>query len=208
MEREAHRSGGSGNGSRRAVRLVRHREPLLAALSPYDDAHRDQPNRCGGCAGLAMAPVAQRPAAQVHGSPDHRLHLVQRDRSNRLGPRDRGITGNHLSSGLVRPEPRPASGWPVIQASDRHAPRQSGVPRLREHSGAAQLMPSFLSAHGYDPGPTQRPLLAGGISGVLATAPAIAILYGFGALTVEARILGLSEWGTVAAGCVVMAAAG
>jgi hypothetical protein len=69
-------------------------------------------------------------------------------------------------------------------------------------------MSSFLSAHGYDPGPTQRPLLAGGISGVLATAPAIAILYGFGALGVEARILRLSEWGTVAAGCVVMAAAG
>ena len=35
----------------------------------------------------------------------------------------------------------------------------------------------FLSAHGYDPGPSQRPLLAGAISGVLATAPAIGVLF-------------------------------
>lgn len=69
-------------------------------------------------------------------------------------------------------------------------------------------MSSFLTAHGYDPGPTQRPLLAGGISGVLGTVPAIAALYGFGSLAVEARILGLSEWATVVAGCVAMAASG
>jgi hypothetical protein len=69
-------------------------------------------------------------------------------------------------------------------------------------------MAGFLSAHGYDPGPTQRPLLAGAISGVLATVPAIAILYAFGSLRVEARILGLSEMMTVAAGWLVMALAG
>jgi hypothetical protein len=69
-------------------------------------------------------------------------------------------------------------------------------------------MSSFLSAHGYDPGPTQRPLLAGSISGVLGTIPAIAILYFFGSLKVEAWILGLSQWGTVVAGCLAMAAAG
>jgi hypothetical protein len=69
-------------------------------------------------------------------------------------------------------------------------------------------MPGFLSAHGYEPGPTQRPLLAGSISGVLATIPAVAILKSFDALRVEARILGLSELATVAAGCVVMALAG
>ena len=69
-------------------------------------------------------------------------------------------------------------------------------------------MAGFLSAHGYDPGPTQRPLLAGAISGVLATMPAIAILYAFGSLEVEARILGLSELMTVGAGWVVMAFAG
>ncbi len=69
-------------------------------------------------------------------------------------------------------------------------------------------MSSFLNAHGYDPGPTQRPLLAGGISGVLGTVPATAMLYAFGSLRVEASILGLSEWVTIASGCVVMAAAG
>jgi len=66
----------------------------------------------------------------------------------------------------------------------------------------------FLSAHGYDPGPTQRPLLAGAIAGVLATIPAVAILYGFGSLKVEGQILGLPQLVTVAAGWVVMAAAG
>jgi hypothetical protein len=69
-------------------------------------------------------------------------------------------------------------------------------------------MASFLSAHGYDPGPTQRPLLAGAIAGLLATAPAIALLYAFGSLEVEARILGVSVAATLAAGAVVMAAAG
>jgi hypothetical protein len=74
--------------------------------------------------------------------------------------------------------------------------------------GGAFLMPGFLSAHGYDPGPTQRPLLAGAISGVLATIPAIAILIAFGSLRVEARILGLSEFTTVAFGWPIMAVAG
>src|SRR5688572_31210852 len=69
-------------------------------------------------------------------------------------------------------------------------------------------MAGFLRAHGYDPGPTQRPLLAGAISGVIATAPAIAILYGFGSLRVEAGILGVSQLVTVAVGWLVMAAAG
>ena len=74
--------------------------------------------------------------------------------------------------------------------------------------GVAELIAGFLSAHGYDSGPTQRPLLAGAISGVLATLPAIAVLYAFGSLRVEARILGLSQFMTVATGWVVMALAG
>ena len=37
-------------------------------------------------------------------------------------------------------------------------------------------MATFLSAHGYDPGPSQRPFSAGAISGVLPTAPAVAVL--------------------------------
>jgi hypothetical protein len=69
-------------------------------------------------------------------------------------------------------------------------------------------MAGFLSAHGYDPGPTQRPLLAGAISGVVATIPAIAILIAFGSLEVEARILGVSELMAVGVGLPAMAAAG
>lgn len=69
-------------------------------------------------------------------------------------------------------------------------------------------MPAFLSAHGYEPGPTQRPLLAGAISGVIATAPAVAILILFGSLRIEARILGLSALATIASGCLIMALAG
>jgi hypothetical protein len=69
-------------------------------------------------------------------------------------------------------------------------------------------MAGFLGAHGYDPGPTQRPLLAGVISGLLATIPAIAILWAFGSLEVEAMILGLSPVVTIAAGWPVMAVAG
>lgn len=69
-------------------------------------------------------------------------------------------------------------------------------------------MASFLAAHGYDPGPSQRPLLSGAISGVLATAPAIGILHWFGSLKVEAAILGLSIFATLCAGWVAMAVAG
>jgi hypothetical protein len=69
-------------------------------------------------------------------------------------------------------------------------------------------MASFLGAHGYDPGPTQRPLLAGALSGLLATAPAIALLYAFGSLQVEARILGIGIAATLLAGWPLMALAG
>jgi hypothetical protein len=69
-------------------------------------------------------------------------------------------------------------------------------------------MASFLGAHGYDPGPTQRPLLAGAISGLLATAPAITLLHAFGSLEVEARILGIGITATLLAGWPLMALAG
>ena len=69
-------------------------------------------------------------------------------------------------------------------------------------------MSGFLSAHGYDPGPTQRPLTSGAIGGVLATAPAIALLHLFGSLAVEARILGLPVAATIVIGSIVMALAG
>ncbi|HEX6374681.1 MAG TPA: hypothetical protein VFZ91_03065 [Allosphingosinicella sp.] len=69
-------------------------------------------------------------------------------------------------------------------------------------------MTGFLSAHGYDPGPTQRPALAGLLSGAAATIPATALLHGFGALEVEAEIVGRSIAVTLAAGCAIMALAG
>jgi hypothetical protein len=69
-------------------------------------------------------------------------------------------------------------------------------------------MAAFLTAHGFDPGPAQRPLLAGAICGTLATVPAVAILHLFGSLEIEARILGSSASMTVVAGLPVMAAAG
>ena len=69
-------------------------------------------------------------------------------------------------------------------------------------------MRGFLAAHGYDPGPTQRPLLAGALSGLAATIPAVVILYALGALKVEAGILGLSQPVSIAAGLPLMAAAG
>lgn len=69
-------------------------------------------------------------------------------------------------------------------------------------------MALFLSAHGYDPGPSQRPYLAGAVSGLLATIPAIGILLAFGSLDVEAAILGISRLQTIGAGSLVMAIAG
>lgn len=69
-------------------------------------------------------------------------------------------------------------------------------------------MADFLSAHGYDPGPAQRPLLAGALTGLTATAPAILVLHLFGALEVEARILGTSVMVALGAGWLAMALAG
>jgi Na+/melibiose symporter-like transporter len=70
------------------------------------------------------------------------------------------------------------------------------------------MMYGFLAAYGYDPGPSQRPLLSGAISGILATIPAIGILMVFGSLEVEAEILGMSPVATLAAGWGAMAIAG
>lgn len=70
------------------------------------------------------------------------------------------------------------------------------------------MMSGFLDAHGYDPGPSQRPLLSGAISGVIATVPAIGVLVAFGSLATEAEILGMTPLATLGAGWAVMAAAG
>jgi hypothetical protein len=50
----------------------------------------------------------------------------------------------------------------------------------------------MLQAHGLDAGPTQRPLLAGAIAGVMATVPALTVLAGFQALDGPARATGTS----------------
>lgn len=70
------------------------------------------------------------------------------------------------------------------------------------------MIRSFLDAHGYDPGPSQRPLLSGAISGILATIPAIPLLFLFGSLKVEAQILGLPTIAMLGIGWCAMAIAG
>jgi hypothetical protein len=69
-------------------------------------------------------------------------------------------------------------------------------------------MVSFLAAHGFDPGPSQRPFSSGAISGILATLPAIAVLFAFGSLKVEAQVLGWSRIVALCAGWVAMAGVG
>ena len=58
-------------------------------------------------------------------------------------------------------------------------------------------MLSMLQAHGLDAGPTQRPLLAGVVSAVIADLPAIAVLVPFGSLDALGRASGIA---TVLAG--------
>jgi hypothetical protein len=58
-------------------------------------------------------------------------------------------------------------------------------------------MIAFLRAHGVDPGPTQRPLLAGALTGLAATVPALIVFVSFGSFTVVAdEILGLPRIST------------
>ena len=69
-------------------------------------------------------------------------------------------------------------------------------------------MTGFLQAHGYDPGPTQRPMLAGALAGMAATAPATAILLLLGSVRAEAAVLELSVAATLLAGLAAMSLAG
>jgi hypothetical protein len=50
----------------------------------------------------------------------------------------------------------------------------------------------MLQAHGLDAGPTQRPLLAGSAAGLVAAAPALAVMLQFGSLGAPARTMGTS----------------
>src|SRR5688572_26778037 len=51
-------------------------------------------------------------------------------------------------------------------------------------------MLEMLRAHGLNAGPTQRPMLAGGLTGLLADVPALALLQAFGSVPVLAAALG------------------
>jgi hypothetical protein len=55
-------------------------------------------------------------------------------------------------------------------------------------------MLEMLKAHGLDPGPTQRPRLAGAIAGVLSDIPALALLAGAGSLVTLSEELGMSPY--------------
>ncbi|MDP8917080.1 MAG: hypothetical protein M3M95_07760 [Pseudomonadota bacterium] len=45
----------------------------------------------------------------------------------------------------------------------------------------------FLRAHGFDPGPTQRPIMAGALTGLVALPPAAAIFVSLGSFSVTAE---------------------
>ena len=69
-------------------------------------------------------------------------------------------------------------------------------------------MLSFAAAHGYDPGPVQRPIRTGAVAGLLGTGPASGVLWAFGSLGVQAQILELPLWLTFAAGALAMTISG
>jgi hypothetical protein len=55
----------------------------------------------------------------------------------------------------------------------------------------------YMRAHGNTPGPTQRPKLAGLLTGILAELPAAFALWQSGALASLARAIGLQQWMTL-----------
>jgi hypothetical protein len=58
-------------------------------------------------------------------------------------------------------------------------------------------MMAFLRAHGVDPGPTQRPLLAGALTGLAAAVPALIVFVSFGSFAAVADdILALPRMST------------
>jgi hypothetical protein len=56
----------------------------------------------------------------------------------------------------------------------------------------------YMRAHGNTPGPTQRPILAGAVTGSLAEIPAVLLLWWSGALASTTQSLSLSTWVAVA----------
>ena len=66
----------------------------------------------------------------------------------------------------------------------------------------------YMRAHGNTPGPTQRPILAGAITGLIAEIPAIGMLWWSGALSSVSQSLSLVLWVTLALHLAVMIVAG
>lgn len=66
----------------------------------------------------------------------------------------------------------------------------------------------FLLAHGYVPGPTERPMTTGAIAGLLGIGPALAVAHFGGAVAQAAEQLAFDEKLVAAAFAVVMVAAG
>ena len=56
----------------------------------------------------------------------------------------------------------------------------------------------YMRAHGNTPGPTQRPILAGAVTGALAEVPAVLLLWWSGALASATHVLSLPTWMAVA----------
>ena len=152
------------------------------ALPPADDAHRDQPHGRPRRAALALAAVAQRAAHPPDRRAGRGLHLVLAHRSGRLGHRAAGAARQRQSGRPVRSQPRSANGRPRLPApraplrsrSRRGPIHRGGAGRSRrksQHGKRGGSMLRMLQAHGLDAGPTQRPLLAGAIAGVLGSGP-------------------------------------
>jgi hypothetical protein len=66
----------------------------------------------------------------------------------------------------------------------------------------------YMRAHGNTPGPTQRPFLAGAITGSLAEIPAVLLLWWSGALASATQSLPLSTWVVVATHFLITIVAG
>jgi hypothetical protein len=66
----------------------------------------------------------------------------------------------------------------------------------------------YMRAHGNTPGPTQRPVLTGVFSGLIAGAPHLAILYLSGAVQSAARNFGVDVWMMLIASALMSVLAG
>ncbi len=70
------------------------------------------------------------------------------------------------------------------------------------------MISPFIRAHGYIPGPTERPATTGFLSGVLASFPALLVAWAGGALPAAAQYLGIDAVTATVLFGVLLAAAG